>query len=119
MEKTKLFVICAIGTFVCFFYFGILQEKVTKAVYLTDSGDIETFTYAISLVLFLCFTNALLAKILLSTVWNEGEDTTQRSYYCANALTYDLAMLCTNMSLQFVNYPTQVSNSTLIIGLYF
>lgn len=39
----------------------------------------------------------------------QGEDTTRRLYYASCALTYLLAMVSSNMALQWVNYPTQVS----------
>lgn len=108
MDRNRKFIISATGIFVCFFYFGVLQEKVTKAQYITEDGEIEQFTFAMSLVFFLCVVNLIFAKVLTSTVWTAGEDSTKTSYYCINALTYVLAMTCTNMALQFVNYPTQV-----------
>ncbi|XP_046816980.1 solute carrier family 35 member B1 isoform X2 [Vespa velutina] len=37
-----------------------------------------------------------------------GEDTTPTLYYAISSLTYLLAMVCSNMALQFVSYPTQV-----------
>ena len=45
---------------------------------------------------------------VLSTVMKQGEDKTSRMYYASSALTYLLAMVCSNMALQWVNYPTQV-----------
>jgi len=47
---------------------------------------------------------------VLSTVMKQGEDKTSRLYYASSALTYLLAMVCSNMALQWVNYPTQVSD---------
>jgi len=38
----------------------------------------------------------------------QGEDGTSTLYYVMSALTYLLAMVCSNMALQFVSYPTQV-----------
>lgn len=38
----------------------------------------------------------------------QGKDTTKTAYYATTALTYLSAMLCSNMSLGHVSYPTQV-----------
>ena len=38
----------------------------------------------------------------------QGSDSTQPFYYASLALSYLTAMVSSNMSLQFVNYPTQV-----------
>lgn len=40
---------------------------------------------------------------------DQGEDTTRRVYYASCSLTYLLAMVASNMALQWINYPTQVS----------
>lgn len=102
----KLFV-CAAGIFVCYFYFGMLQEKITRGQY-GDSENREKFTYMFALVFVQCLVNYLFAKTILMTVMNQGEDTTSTVYYVLSALTYLLAMVCSNMALQFVSYPTQV-----------
>ncbi|XP_042238854.1 solute carrier family 35 member B1-like isoform X2 [Homarus americanus] len=39
---------------------------------------------------------------------HQGEDTTRHVYYASCALTYLLAMVSSNMALQWINYPTQV-----------
>lgn len=108
MDKNKRFIIAATGIFVCYFYFGIFQENITKANYLKSDGTTETFVYAMSLVFAMCVTNYLFAKLLTSTIVSTADDTTRTIYYCSNGLTYVLAMICTNMALQFVSYPTQV-----------
>lgn len=46
--------------------------------------------------------------LVLSMVFKQGEDRTSTLYYASSALTYLLAMVCSNMALQWVNYPTQV-----------
>lgn len=38
----------------------------------------------------------------------QGKDTTEMGYYATTALTYVSAMLCSNMALGHVSYPTQV-----------
>lgn len=107
MEKnTKLFV-CAIGIFVCYFYYGLLQEKITRGNY-GEGENREKFTCILALVFFQCVVNYIFAKIVLATVMKQGEDNTRTLYYSSSALTYLLAMVCSNMALQWVNYPTQV-----------
>jgi UDP-galactose transporter B1 len=95
------------GIFVCYSYFAILQEKVTRGQYV-DGDNAEKFTYMFALVFVQCTINCLFAKALLMTVMKQGEDTTRNFYYATSALTYLLAMVSSNMALQFVNYPTQV-----------
>ncbi|KYN00281.1 PREDICTED: solute carrier family 35 member B1 [Cyphomyrmex costatus] len=105
-KHTKLF-ICATGIFVCYFYFGMLQEKITRGQY-GDGENQEKFSYMFALVFVQCLVNYVFAKMILLTVMKQGEDTTSTLYYSLSALTYLLAMVCSNMALQFVNYPTQV-----------
>lgn len=115
MTDTKNFLFCACGIFVSYFYFGILQEKITRGKYsyevVDESGKTELvnekFTYALSLVFVQCFINYLFAKGI-SLTRSEVEDKTQVKYYVSSALTYLLAMVCSNMALQWVPYPTQV-----------
>ncbi|KAK6621864.1 hypothetical protein RUM44_001671 [Polyplax serrata] len=39
---------------------------------------------------------------------NGHEDNTPQVYYAMSGLVYSLAMICSNLALQFVSYPTQV-----------
>ncbi|KAG7201483.1 hypothetical protein KM043_004242 [Ampulex compressa] len=105
-KRSKLLV-CAAGIFVCYFYFGMLQEKITRGQY-GDEKNREKFTYMFALVFFQCLVNYVFAKSILLTVMKQGEDTTPNLYYAISALTYLLGMVCSNMALQFVSYPTQV-----------
>lgn len=105
-KHTKLF-ICAAGIFLCYFFFGMLQEKITRGQY-GDGENREKFTYFFSLVFIQCLVNYVFAKTILLTVMKQGEDTTSILYYSLSSLTYLLAMVCSNMALQYVSYPTQV-----------
>ncbi|KAK4879283.1 hypothetical protein RN001_007429 [Aquatica leii] len=115
MPNNTKFLICAAGIFVCYFYFGILQEKITRGQYSYEAVDEngvstkveERYTYALALVFVQCFVNYFFAKGMLY-VWPHGEDTTPKLYCASSALTYLLAMVCSNMALQWVSYPTQV-----------
>ncbi|RWS05296.1 solute carrier family 35 member B1-like protein [Dinothrombium tinctorium] len=108
MEKSthrKRLLLYACGIFFCFFYFGILQEKITRTKY---GESKEIFRCTISLVFIQCIVNAVFAKILLATVFDQPHDTTKKSYYIMCAFTYLTAMVSSNMALIHVNYPTQV-----------
>lgn len=107
MEKRTKFIVSAAGIFTCYFYFGILQEKLTKGVY-GEGEDEERFTCVLALVFVQCVANYLFAKFSLATFMKQGEDTTKTMYYASCAMTYLLAMVCSNMALQWVSYPTQV-----------
>ncbi|KAK9704115.1 UAA transporter family [Popillia japonica] len=115
MTSNSQFLFCAAGIFISYFYFGILQEKVTRGKYLIETVDEngeakvinEKFTYALSLVFIACFVNYLFAKGILYAK-PQGEDKTPKNYYISCSLTYLLAMVCSNMALQWVPYPTQV-----------
>lgn len=45
---------------------------------------------------------------MLVTFMKHGVDKTKSIYYASSALTYLLAMVCSNLALQWVGYPTQV-----------
>ncbi|XP_015116047.1 solute carrier family 35 member B1 [Diachasma alloeum] len=99
--------ICATGIFVCYFYYGVIQQKITQGIY-GEGENKENFTYMFALVSLQCVINYSFAKLLLVTVMREGEDSTKTVYYATSALCYLLAMVCSNMALQFVSYPAQV-----------
>ncbi|XP_071520565.1 solute carrier family 35 member B1 [Panulirus ornatus] len=99
------FLIYAAGIFFLYFYYGVLQETITRTKY---GEEKEKFTYSLALVFFQCIVNAIYAKIMGKFVLDQGEDSTRRLYYASCALTYLLAMVSSNMALQWVSYPTQV-----------
>ncbi|XP_071447518.1 solute carrier family 35 member B1 homolog [Hetaerina americana] len=109
MEKKNKFIISAAGIFICYFYFGVLQERITRGKYGGKNGEEEErFTYSLSLVLVQCVANYLFARFVLLMIMPQGEDTTKTFYYSSSALTYLLGMVSSNMALQWVTYPTQV-----------
>lgn len=97
------FGLCAAGIFVCYFYYGILQERITRGQY----GD-ERFNYSMALVFSQCLVNYLYAVLMSKTVLDQGEDKTKTSYYTMCSLSYLIAMVTSNKALMWVNYPTQV-----------
>lgn len=66
MDTNTKFVVCALGIFLSYFYFGILQEKITRGRYgeeLNEDGSHgELFTFALALVFVQCLVNWLFAK---------------------------------------------------------
>lgn len=111
MSDKKTAIIAAVGIFVCYFYFGIIQEKITRGKYgdeLQEDGTRgERFTYALALVGVQCICNWLFAKAIL-IVKPQNNDTTPKVYYASSSFTYLLAMISSNMALRWVAYPMQV-----------
>ncbi|XP_016936020.3 solute carrier family 35 member B1 homolog [Drosophila suzukii] len=111
LPERSRFIIYAVGIFVCYFLYGIVQEKLTRGRYgeevQTDGSVGERFTYALALVWVQCLCNYVFAKVLL-TIKPQKEDTTDAGSYVACSLTYLLAMVSTNMAMRWVPYPTAV-----------
>lgn len=114
MQRGK-FLFYAVGIFFSYLYFGIVQEKITRGKYSYDTVDEngnkkvqnEKYVYALTLVFVQCVINFLVARIAMS-IWPQDENKTHKLYYASMSLTYLLAMVCSNMALQWVSYPTQV-----------
>ncbi|XP_032831428.2 solute carrier family 35 member B1 [Petromyzon marinus] len=105
-ERLRLGV-CFVGVFVCYFYYGILQESITRGQY--GSGDVEErFRFAMSLVFVQCVISALFAKLVMTYVTRPAPDRTAGWLSAACAVSYLGAMVSSNSALQYVNYPTQV-----------
>ena len=105
------FALCAVGVFVCYFYFGILQERITRRKY--GEGEYEeNFSAITALVFFLCVVNYLYAFIVTLILPTKEPDTTKSSYYALCSLTYLLAMVSPNKALACVDYPTQVAHTS-------
>ncbi|XP_077476082.1 solute carrier family 35 member B1 [Stigmatopora argus] len=101
------FIVCFLGVFVCYFYYGILQETITRGDY--GHGDQkEKFRFARTLVFIQCIINALFARILIQFFEGSKPDQTRSWLYGLCSLSYVGAMVSSNSALQYVNYPTQV-----------
>ncbi|XP_055548441.1 solute carrier family 35 member B1 homolog [Wyeomyia smithii] len=111
MSDKKRFLIAAVGIFVCYFYFAIIQEKITRGRYgdeLQEDGTHgEQFTFTLALVGVQCICNWLFAKAIL-TINPQAQDSTPKVYHASSALTYLLAMISSNMALRWIAYPMQV-----------
>jgi len=97
-------IICSVGIFVCYFYYGIVQEKITKSKY---GEEKEIFTFTQALVFVQCLVNAAFAAAVIFTT-KPGYDDTPTEMYAFCAFSYLAAMISSNHALQFVPYPTQV-----------
>jgi len=104
MAKFK-FITYAAGIGLSYWYYGILQEKITRTKHQPDGA---MFTCTMTLVLLQCIVNTLFAKFMLKFIFNQGVDRTNPNYYRICSLTYLTAMVSSNMALRHVNYPTQV-----------
>ncbi|XP_033624743.1 solute carrier family 35 member B1-like [Asterias rubens] len=104
--STRTLILCFAGIFVCYFYYGILQEKITRSDY--GFGETkERFTYFFCLVLVQCIINATFAKSVL-LFHKQGQDTTSTKLYVLCSLSYLGAMVASNSALKYVSYPFQV-----------
>lgn len=101
------FIVCFCGVFVCYFYYGILQETITRGEY-SHAGKKEKFRYATTLVFIQCVINAAFARLLIQFFEGSKQDHTRSWLYGVCSLSYLGAMVSSNSALQYVNYPTQV-----------
>ncbi|XP_064329183.1 solute carrier family 35 member B1 [Phalacrocorax carbo] len=99
--------VCFLGVFACYFYYGILQESITRGRY-GEGAKQEKFKYALTLVFIQCVINAAFAKLLIHFFDAVKADRTRSWLYAACSLSYLGAMVSSNSALQFVSYPTQV-----------
>lgn len=64
-DNSKL-LISSVGIFICYFYFGIMQEKITRGRYgkeVNEDGTVgERFTFTLALVAVQCLFNWIFAK---------------------------------------------------------
>lgn len=114
MNETTRFIVASLGIYICYFYFAIIQERITQVRYgVTPNKDGmagERFTFALVLVAIQCYFGWILAKILLNFK-KLPEDTTFFGFYISGALTYLLSMTFANMALKYIN----VSNLKIAI----
>uniref|UniRef100_A0A915EQA4 Uncharacterized protein n=1 Tax=Ditylenchus dipsaci TaxID=166011 RepID=A0A915EQA4_9BILA len=95
---------CAGGIIVCYSAFSIYQEQITRKSYGEKN---ERFTYMQALVFIQCAINTVVALVAKST-GKTSLDNVPNSLYSMCSISYFLAMLFSNLALEWVNYPTQV-----------
>ncbi|XP_051894748.1 solute carrier family 35 member B1 [Pristis pectinata] len=103
-ERLRL-LLCFVAVFVCYFYYGILQETITRSKY---GEQQESFVYAKSLVFVQCIINAIFAKLMIQLFEKASVERTPHWLYSVCSMSYLGAMVSSNSALQYVNYPTQV-----------
>jgi len=98
---------CAGGIIACYSLFSIFQEKITKKHYGENN---ERFTYMQALVFIQCAVNTFVA--FFAKEYGQGDepslDNVPFHLYSLCSTSYFLAMLFSNLALEWVNYPTQV-----------
>ncbi|VBB30467.1 unnamed protein product [Acanthocheilonema viteae] len=95
-------IFCAGGTMLCYLWFGIIQESITKGKYGSDGK--ERFTYTQALVFVQCAVNTMFAYILRGRT----RDSVPTRIYAVASTSYLFAMLTSNHALQYISYPIQV-----------
>ncbi|MCP9257542.1 hypothetical protein DINM_000890 [Dirofilaria immitis] len=95
-------IFCAGGTLLCYLWFGIIQESITKGKY--GSNGKGRFTYTQALVFVQCVINAIFAYILRG----KTRDSVPIRVYAILSTSYLFAMITSNHALQYIPYPTQV-----------
>lgn len=111
MDKYLRLFIYSGGIFICFLYYSILQERITKRVYYygTSREGQEMFTCYLTLVFIQCVVSYVYANLLLRTVMKErSENRTKTLYYWTSALTNLLSTVCSSMALHWISYPAQI-----------
>jgi len=123
MNETQKLIICCAGIFLCYFYYGVLQEKITRVPY---GESKETFVYQQSLVFIQCIINMAFAYAALKLTYGANDvDRTPTYLYLWCSISYVGAMLASNTALRYVNYPTQVLGKSckpipvMILGVLF
>jgi solute carrier family 35 (UDP-galactose transporter), member B1 len=98
----------SLGVFFTYFYYGIIQEKITKSRYGVDG---EKFRCVASMIFIQCIINAAASWLML---WFFKETCNTPKFNMALcALSYIGAMFTSNFSLQHVSYPTQVLGKSI------
>nr|AKN21643.1 slc35b-3 [Schmidtea mediterranea] len=107
MEGTRKHLFgCSLGIFFSYFFYGIIQEKITKSKFGREN---DKFTCILTLVFIQCIINAIIAFIAMKLQNNEVvKSRVPKRLFAFCSLTYIGAMFASNYSLQHVNYPTQV-----------
>eukprot|EP00116_Pleurobrachia_bachei_P019268 sb/3479530/ len=122
LGRTTKLALCFAGIFACYFYYGVIQEKITRGSYGLDK---ERYLYTVFLVFCQCVINAAFAKgmLLVTSDGTPSKTPNKLSFLCG--CTYVGAMLASNASLKWVNYPTQVLGKSckpitvMILGVRF
>lgn len=97
---------CVAGIYLFFILFGIAQERINTREY---GASKERMTHTLALIFAQCSTNVALAALALRL----SPAAAKRRYINPLAVgklgaSYVCAMFCSNLALQYIDYPTQV-----------
>uniref|UniRef100_A0A1I8F414 UAA transporter n=1 Tax=Macrostomum lignano TaxID=282301 RepID=A0A1I8F414_9PLAT len=119
------FLVFALGIFISYFVYGLLQEKITKTEYGLDK---QTFTFTCSMVLIQCAINAAFA-VIVPVVISSGSSSADSTWrvppsasvysFALAAFTYITAMWSSNAALQFVLGKSCKPIPVMLLGLLF
>lgn len=107
MRKLSWMIFYSTGIILCFFYCGVMQEKMIEEVW-GENRDPESFIYCVIFLFMQCLISYLYSILLQNTFIYQGENKTSSLYYWSCAMTYVSGMICSNMSLDWISYPVQV-----------
>ena len=96
-------VVCTLGIYSCYLYYGVLQERIYKTPFGPESAH---FTHSSFLVFIQTLINATVAGIVLLGVPQKSHSTPISQYFFV-ALTYLSAMLFSFSALRHMSYPMQ------------
>ncbi|KAI1720772.1 UAA transporter family domain-containing protein [Ditylenchus destructor] len=104
LEKVLNLLLSAGGIIVCYSAFSVYQEKITRKSY--GEND-ERFSYMQALVFVQCAVNTVVALVAKRS-GPKSMDNVPFLMYSMCSTSYFLAMLFSNLALEWVNFPTQV-----------
>lgn len=114
MNDSTKFVIAAGGIYLCYFYFAIIQERITQVRYGKEpnkDGMIgERFTYSLIVVAIQCYFGWILARVIL-IFKSPAADKTFFGFYLSGAVTYLGSMSFANMALKYINVSSNLRES--------
>jgi UDP-galactose transporter B1 len=111
---------CALGIYVSYIPYGIFQESIYSFV----SSDGKAFNFTLTLLSFQVLAHTLVSGLFTVLLRERASTLPMKDAWMPGA-TFVLAMLCSNMALEYVSYPTQaLAKSSKMIpvmlgGLFF
>lgn len=86
---------------------GIFQERIMKQPYTNNEGKSSQFSLSFAYVAIQCFIYTIVA-VGTKTVQKKDKNETPQKYFAVISVFFVLAPVLSNMSLQWISYPTQV-----------
>ena len=102
------FLSLAAGLYVCFIYWGYLQEKVTSTKYSGPRGEVLEWNYAFALNLIMSASGTLLAMVVEVFTQQAGAKAVPMMVYWRPALSSTLASPLGYAALNYISFPLVV-----------